>query len=181
LIGYVSKVSPSPPVFIQTARWQSTREEQLRNPASHRAGVKQVRSAVWTLLFVVSRIGIAHFRSGKIQNQYHKNSGPVSQKFRTSITKIQDQYHKNSGPVSQKFRTQYHKNSGPVSQKFRTSITKIQDQYHKNITPKRMIILEWYNRARITQAVATTHVDMIQKTWDEIADSWDICRHIEQM
>ena len=44
-----------------------------------------------------------------------------------------------------------------------------------------MIILEWYHRARITEAVATTDVDMIQRIWDEIADSWDICRHTEQM
>jgi hypothetical protein len=30
--------------------------------------------------------------------------------------------------------------------------------------------------ARITEAVATIDVDMIQKIWDEFAYRWDICR-----
>ena len=39
-----------------------------------------------------------------------------------------------------------------------------------------MIILARYNRARITEEVATTDVDMTNRIWDEIADNWDICR-----
>ena len=39
-----------------------------------------------------------------------------------------------------------------------------------------MIILALYNRARITETVATLDTDMIHRIWDEIAYSWDICR-----
>jgi len=35
LVSEVSKVAPSPQVFIQNARWHSTHTELLRNPASH--------------------------------------------------------------------------------------------------------------------------------------------------
>jgi len=66
-VRYVSKVAPSSQVFIQTARWHSTRAELLRNPASHHGVVYRCRAR--TVLFVVSRTAISRFRSEKIQDQ----------------------------------------------------------------------------------------------------------------
>ena len=63
---------PSPQDFIQTVRWHSTCAELFRNPASHHGVIYQC--AVCTVLFVISRIAIAYFRSEKIQGQVSKTS-----------------------------------------------------------------------------------------------------------
>ena len=74
MVRYISEVAPSPHVFIQTARWHSTRAEILRNPPSHHGVV--CRCGARTVLFVVSRIAIAHFRSEKIQDQVSQKVTP---------------------------------------------------------------------------------------------------------
>jgi len=74
LVRYISKVVPSPHVFIQTARWQSTREETLGNSASHHGVVRRVGAR--TVLFVVAQIAIAHFLSEKIQDQVSQKVTP---------------------------------------------------------------------------------------------------------
>jgi len=58
-------------MFIQTARWHSTRAELLRNFASHHGVV--YRCEARTVLFAVSGIAILHFRSEKIQDQISQN------------------------------------------------------------------------------------------------------------
>ena len=76
---YVSKVVPSPQDFIQTARLHSTRAELFRNPASPHGIVYQC--GVRTVLFAVSRIAIAYFRSEKIQDKVSQKHHPKNDYF----------------------------------------------------------------------------------------------------
>jgi hypothetical protein len=79
LVRYVSKVVPIPQAVIQTARWHSTRAELFRNPTTHQGVVYQC--GVRKVLFVVSRIAIASFRSEKIQDQVSQQITPKNDYF----------------------------------------------------------------------------------------------------
>jgi len=79
LVKYVSKVVPIPQAVIQTTKWHSTRAELFRNPGSHHGVV--YRCGVRTVLFVVSRIAIACFRSKKIQDQVSQENTPKNDYF----------------------------------------------------------------------------------------------------
>jgi hypothetical protein len=72
-------VGYSPQVIMQTVRWQSTYAELLRNPASHHGVMYWCRAC--TMLFVVSRIAITHFRCKKFQDQVSQKITPKNDYF----------------------------------------------------------------------------------------------------
>jgi hypothetical protein len=68
----------------------------------------------------------------------------------------------------------FHESESPTSVQ-----GKFQDQVSQNLTPNNdYFSVIQYNRAQKTEAVATADVGMIGRIWDEIVDSWDICRVI---